>query len=59
MDPLCFQAGCHKRQLNLALVFSVFLGILGLLLFYAVSASTVDCLERLSPKWPIMCQEGS
>ena len=65
IGPLHFQARC-QRWLNLALVFCVIFvflvycvsSILGLLLFYVVSTSAVDCLERLSPKWPIMCREG-
>jgi len=36
----------------------VYLGILGLLLFYVVSTSAIDCLDRSSPKWPITFREG-
>jgi len=32
------------------------LDIFGLLLFYVVSTSVVDCLERPFPKWPVMCR---
>jgi len=34
------------------------LDIFGLLLFYVVSTSAIDCLERPSLKWPIMYREG-
>ena len=37
IEPLCFQAGCHKRRLNLALVFCVYF----VLLFFLFSALTL------------------
>jgi len=52
---LRFQAGCHKKQLNLALVFLCYFCVFGILcilvfLFYVVSTSAIDYLERPSLK---------
>jgi len=67
IDPLCFQAGCLKRQLNLALVFLCLFCVVvhffwlvntcfccvGLVFF---NTRPRDWLGETSPKWPILCR---
>ena len=68
IDPLRFQGGCHKRRLNLALVFSclfcvvVYLFWLVNVCFCCVGFSFFsiprDWFGETSPKWRILCQVG-
>ena len=66
IDPLRFQAGCCKRQLNLALVFLCLFCVvvhffwLVIVCFWCVRFSFFhtkpgDWLGEASPKWPILC----
>jgi len=70
IDPLCFQAGCHRRRpKNLALVFlCLFCVVVHFFLLVNVSFCCVrfsffpnkakDWLGETSPKWPILCRVG-
>ena len=69
IDPLHFQAGCRKRQLNLALdslcLFCVVVHLFGLMntcfcyvRFSFFHTESIDWLEETSPKWPILCRVG-
>ena len=66
-DPLWFQARCHKRRLNLALVFLYSFCVI-VHFFWLANACFCcvrfsffhtkprDCLGETSPKWPILCR---
>jgi len=69
IDPLCFQAGCRKRRLSLALVF-VWLFCVVVHFFWLVNAcfccvrfsffhtEARDWLGETPPKWPTLCRLG-
>jgi len=64
IDPLCFEAGCRKRQLHLAVVFCLFCVVVHF--FWLVNArfcrvsffltKTGDWLGETSPKGPVLCR---
>ena len=67
IGPLCFQAGCRRRRLNLALVF--FVVVLCCCRFLLIGECVLCCVrffpyqaKRLawgtSLKWPILCGVG-
>jgi len=67
IDPLHFQAGCHKRRLNLALGFLCSFCVV-VHFFWLVNACICcvrfgffhtkprDWLGETSPKWPLLCR---
>jgi len=61
--PLCFQAGCRKRRLNLSLVFlclfCVVVHFFCCVLFSFFHTRPRDWLDETSPKWPVLCRVGS
>ena len=69
IDPLCFQAGCRKRRLNLALVFlCLFCSVIrffwlvnvcfGCIRFSFFHTKPRDWLGETSLKLPILCRVG-
>jgi len=69
IDPLCYEAGCRKRQLNLVLVFLCLFCAL-MLFFWSVSAcfccvrfsffytKSRNWLGKTSLKWTVLCRVG-
>jgi len=69
IGPLCLQAGCPKRRLNLALVFCLFCVVVHCISFdwwmcaFVVLGLVFQYQAKrfawgTSPKWPILCRVG-